>query len=242
MHQTISKMKEIRLHQMANIHHQRVNDNLHTEYTVDEYVSLLVDHEWEESQTRKIERLVKLAGFKVKATVSQIDFVAQRGLDHDLVTRLSLLTFLKNKQNVIFTGPSGVGKSFLAQMLGYQACTQGHKVLYRNTSRFLAMLKLSKLDGSYLKYLAKLAKTHLLILDDFGLQKLDNQQREILMDIVEDRHDVRSTIIASQIPLSKWYDVIGEGTIADAILDRIINTAQTINLQGDSLRKNKTPT
>lgn len=237
MHQTISRMKELRLYQMANIHHQRVSENIHGEYSLDEYVSLIVDQEWEESQSRKIQRLVKLANFKVQATVGQIDFKAKRGLDQDLITRLSLLNFIKQKQNVIFTGPSGVGKSFLAQMLGYQACTEGYKVIYRNTSRFLAMLKLSKLDGTYMKHITKLSKINLLILDDFGLQNLDNQQREILMDIVEDRHDLHSTIIASQIPLSKWYDVIGEGTIADAILDRIIHTAQTINLQGDSLRK-----
>ncbi len=241
MHQTINKMKELRLHQMATVHHQRLTDNLHQGYSVDEYTALLIEQEWEESLNRKLNRLLQAAKFKATATVSQIDFKTNRNLDRDMINKLVLLSFIKHRQNVILTGPAGVGKSYLAQAIGHQACLQGVKTLYQNTARFLAVLKYAKMDGSYLKHLTKLNKISLLILDDFGLQKLDNQEREILMDLIEDRHDRQSTMIASQIPISKWYDVIGEGTIADAILDRIVHSAHKIVLNGESLRKRNKP-
>ena len=241
MHQTIDKMKQLRLHQMAAIHHQRITKNLHQYYSIDEYTALLIDQEWEESLNRKMNRLLQAAKFKVAATVSQIDYKTNRNLNRDMVNKLALLSFIKHKQNVLFTGPAGVGKSYLAQAIGYQACLQGIKTMYQNTARFLSVLKYAKRDGSYLKHLARLNKVSLLILDDFGLQKLDNQEREILMDLIEDRHDRSSTMIASQIPISKWYDVIGEGTIADAILDRIVHSAHKINLSGESLRKRNKP-
>ena len=241
MHQTIDKMKQLRLHQMANIHHQRITGDLHQDYSVDEYTNLLIDQEWEDRQNRKMERLIQSAKFKVSASISQIDYKANRGLDRDVVNKLALLGFIKHKQNVILTGPAGVGKSFIAQALGYQACIQGLKTRYQNTARFLAILKFAKIDGTYLKHLARLNKINLLILDDFGLQQLDNVEREVLMDLIEDRHDRSSTMIASQIPISKWYDVIGEGTIADAILDRIVHSAHRICLKGESLRKKNKP-
>ena len=140
-------------------------------------------------------------------------------------------------ENIIITGPSGVGKSYMAQALGYQACFMIRKALYANTARLFTKIKLAKLDGTYLKELKKLANTGLLILDDFGLQKLDQVSKEILMDIVDDRYSSQSTIICSQIPVSAWYDLIGEGTIADAILDRIVHNAHRLDLKGESMRK-----
>lgn len=241
MHQTIEKMNQLRLHQMAHIHHQRITENIHSDYSVDEYTALLVDQEWEERQSRKMNRLIQSAKFKVHATMSDIDYKANRGLDRDMISRLALLSFIKQRQNMILTGPAGVGKSYLAQAFGHHACLNQFRTLYQITSRFLAMLKFAKMDGTYLKHLTKLAKINLLILDDFGLQNLDNVEREILMDIIEDRHDQTSTIIASQIPISKWYEIIGEGTIADAILDRIVHSAHRINLSGESLRKKNKP-
>jgi DNA replication protein DnaC len=241
MHQTIEKMNQLRLHQMALIHHQRITENIHSDYSVDEYTALLVDQEWEERQSRKMNRLIQSARFKVHATMSDIDYKANRSLDRDMVSKLALLSFIKHRQNVILTGPAGVGKSYLAQALGHHACITQFSTLYQITSRFLAMLKFAKMDGTYLKHLTKLSKINLLILDDFGLQNLDIVEREILMDIVEDRHDQASTILASQIPISKWYEIIGEGTIADAILDRIVHSAHRINLTGESLRKKNKP-
>jgi DNA replication protein DnaC len=241
MHQTIEKMNQLRLHQMAVIHHQRITENIHSDYSVDEYTTLLVDQEWEERQSKKMNRLIQAAKFKVNATMSEIDYQANRGLDRDMISRLALLSFVKQRQNVILSGPAGVGKSYLAQALGHHACLNQCSTLYQITSRFLATLKFGKMDGTYLKHLTKLSKIKLLILDDFGLQKLDHVEREILMDIIEDRHDQASTILASQIPISKWYEIIGEGTIADAILDRIVHSAHRITLTGESLRKKNKP-
>ena len=227
----------MRLTQMAQIHHQRLADNSYNEYSLDEYVDLLIQQEWEDRQNRKIKRLITNAKFKVSATISDIDFETKRGLNRDVINKLALLNFIKKKENIILTGPAGIGKSYIAQALGHHACLEGYRTMYQNTSRFMAVLKFTKMDGTYLKQLNKLNKINLLILDDFGLSKFDNQEREILMDLIEERHQNDSIIIASQIPMSKWYDIIGEGTIADAILDRIINSAHRIELKGKSLRK-----
>ena len=239
--QTIEKMRQMRLYQMASIHHQRKSENLHQDYSVDEYTSLLVDQEWEERQNRKIDRLVKNAKFKIFANFSDIDFSTKRNLDKDKMNRILSLEFLKKKLNIIFSGPSGVGKSYLAQAIGHQACNHGFKTFYYQSARLLAILKFAKLDGTYLKHLARLSKMALLILDDFGLHNLDNTEREILMDLIEDRHELASTIIATQIPVSKWYEVIGESTIADAIMDRLVHSAYILDLQGESKRKEKKP-
>ncbi|WP_218916652.1 ATP-binding protein [Alkaliflexus imshenetskii] len=150
--------------------------------------------------------------------------------------RLASLDFIKRNENVIITGLTGVGKSFLAQALGHQACMMEYKVVYAITSRLFKRLKISRMDGTYMNDINKLAKTDVLILDDFGLQAFDKQDRESLMDIIEDRHGKKTTIVASQIPVSVWYDIIGEGTIADAILDRLVNSSHRIDLNGPSLR------
>ncbi len=238
MNQTINKMNNMRLNSMAQIHHQRLVENLHQEYSVDEYTSMLIEQEWEQRQNNKIKRLIASARFKTHASIADIDFKATRALDKDLINKLSLLNFVKKKQNIILTGPTGIGKSYLAQAIGNQACMQGYKTFYQNASRFISILKYAKIEGSYLQQLKKMNKIQVLILDDFGLTKMDVKEREILMDIVEQRHEVCSTIIASQIPISKWFDIIGEGTIADAILDRIINSAYRLELKGKSLRRN----
>jgi len=238
MNQTINKMSNMRLNSMAQIHHQRLVENLHQEYTVDEYTSMLVEQEWEQRQNNKIKRLISSARFKTHARITDIDFKTSRALDKDLINKLTLLNFVKKKHNIILTGPTGIGKSYLAQAIGNQACMQGYKTYYQNTARFISVLKFAKIEGSYLQQLKKMNKIQVLILDDFGLSKMDVKEREILMDIVEQRHETSSTIIASQIPISKWYDIIGEGTIADAILDRIINSAYRLELKGKSLRRN----
>jgi len=177
------------------------------------------------------------ASFRQKATIADVSYSENRNLDKNMFTRLSTLDFMKKNENIIITGASGVGKSYLAQALGNQACMMGYKTSYYNTARLLARLKLSKVDGTYIKELTKLAKADLLIIDDFGLQAFDNHAREALMDIIDDRFNKTSTIVSSQIPVSVWYDIIGEGTIADAILDRLVNSSHRIDLKGESLRK-----
>ena len=235
--QTVEKLKSMRLSAMAEMHLQHVKNNQFNQVTPDEYLALLADYEWEDRQNRKIERLIKAAGFRQKASVADINYQPNRNLDKNMFNRLGTLEFIKKNENVIITGASGVGKSYLAQALGNQACLMGLKVLYVNTSRLFSKLKLSKVDGTYLKELKKLMKTDLLILDDFGLQAFDTHAREALMDIIDDRFNQSSTIVSSQIPVSVWYDIIGEGTIADAILDRLVNSSHRIDLKGESLRK-----
>jgi DNA replication protein DnaC len=234
---TVEKLRQMRLSAMAELHYQNVKDNRFTGFTADEYITLLADHEWEDRQGKKMARLIKTASFKQKASIADIDYSHPRNLDRNMFGRISTLSFLKKRENIILTGPSGVGKSYLAQALGNQACLMGYKTLYSSTARLLSKLKLSKVDGTYLKELRKLQNTDLLLLDDFGLQAFDVSAREIMMDIIDDRFNETSTIVSSQIPVSAWYEIIGEGTIADAILDRLVNSSHRIDLKGESLRK-----
>lgn len=235
--QTIEKLKQMRLNAMATLHLQHIKDNRTMDITADEYLALLTDHQWEDHKNRKIQRLLKQAVFRDQASLAEMDYSQQRNLDKNMFIRLGCLDFIQRKENVIITGASGVGKSFLVQALGHQACMMEYRTIYASTARLLKRLKLSKVDGTYLKELGKLLKADLLILDDFGLQAFDNHARETLMDIIDDRYNKSSTIISSQIPVSAWYDIIGEGTIADALLDRIVNSSHRIDLKGESLRK-----
>jgi DNA replication protein DnaC len=235
--QTVEKLKQMRLFAMADLHLQNIKNNRLSDLTSDEYLSMLTDHEWEDRQQKKISRLMSQAGFKQKASINEISFSQPRNLDKNMFNRLATMDFMHKSENIIITGPSGVGKSYLAQALGNQACLQGYKSMYTNTSRYFTKLKLAKVDGTYLKELKNLQKTDLLILDDFGLQAFDNYAREALMDIIDERYNHKSTIVSSQIPVSAWYDIIGEGTIADAILDRLVNSSHRIDLKGESLRK-----
>ena len=235
--QTIEKLKEMRLSAMAELHKRYVADNKVIESTADEYLALLTEHEWEDRFNKKVQRLLKSASLKQKATLAEVSYTGNRNLDKNAFERLATLDFMNKAENIIITGASGVGKSYLGQALGHQGCMLGQKVLYSNTSRLFTRLKLAKVDGTYLKELKKLSKVKLLILDDFGLQAFDNHTREALMDIIDERHEQLSTIVCSQLPVSTWYDIIGESTIADAILDRLVNSSHRIDLKGESLRK-----
>jgi len=236
---TLEKLKQLRLNAMAELHLQNIQNNQSEKFTTDEYLALLVEHEWEHRHHQKVQRLLKQSAFKQEATIENIDYATQRNLDKNMFQRLTSLDFLKRNENIIITGASGLGKSYLAQAIGHQVCINTQKSTYEITSRLFNRFKLAKADGTYIRELKKLQRVDLLILDDFGLQSFDNQARETLMDIIEDRHEKASTIIASQLPVSVWYDIIGEGTIADAILDRVVNSSHRIDLKGESLRKRK---
>ena len=200
---------------------------------------MLIQAEWEDREARKIRRHLKAARFRYHAAVEEITYQPDRNLDKTLMTRLTDCSFIKRHENILITGSTGVGKSFISSALGNQACHKGFRVCYFNTQKLFTKLKMSKADGSYMREINRIEKQDLLILDDFGLQEMDTQKRMAFLEIIEDRFDIKSTIISSQLPVNKWYDVIGEGTIADAILDRLVNGAHRIDLQGESLRKKK---
>lgn len=235
--QTIEKLRKMRISAMADLHEQHVKSTRHTDLTSDEYLALLTEHEWEDRQNRKTHRLLKRACLRQRATLSEVSYAEMRNLDKNMFERIATLDFIQKKENIIITGPSGVGKSYLSQALAHQACIMGIKTYYAVSSRLFMRLKLAKVDGTYLKELSKINTMELLILDDFGLQAFDNHSRDAMLDMIDERFSCRSTIVCSQIPVSAWYDIIGEGTIADAILDRLVNSSHRIDLKGESLRK-----
>jgi len=233
---TLDKMRRMRLLGMHRAFKTSLEQQEHS-YTADEMVALLIDSEWDDRYNRSIERSMRNARFRYKATIEQLDYSTERGIDKNLVHRLADGEFIGRNENVLITGSTGTGKSFLASAIGHQACQLGYKVLYANATRLFAQLKMAKADGSSIKELMKIERQDLLILDDFGIQPLDQQARSSLLDIIEDRHGKRSTIITAQLPVKQWYDVIGEKTVADAILDRLVHNAQRVELKGESLRR-----
>jgi len=193
--QTVEKLQQMRIYAMAEMYQHHLKNNLYNDSTPDEYIALLTDHEWEQRQNKRIDRLIKQAHFRQNASIADVDLTTARNLEKNMFNRLSSLDFVSKKENLIITGASGVGKSYLTQAIGHQACLMGLKVQYHITARLFNRLKLSKLDGTYSKELKKLTKIDVLILDDFGLQALDNHAREALMDLIEDRYNRSSTFI-----------------------------------------------
>lgn len=237
--QTIERMRTMKLHGMVRAFRTSLESGNAEACTADGLLSMLIDSEWDERYNRKLNRNVKNARFRYKAAVEQIDFDALRELNKNQVLRLADCAFIDKKENVLITGSTGVGKSYIASAIGHQACSLGYKVLYEHTSKLFARLKSGKADGTYLKEITKIEKQDLLIIDDFGIQPLDQQSRTILMEIIEDRHGKKSTLLTSQIPINQWHEVIGEQTIADAILDRIVHDAQRLEIKGGSMRKKR---
>ena len=233
-----NQFKQLRLQGMYITWKALMETRQHHELSFAEGLEVLLQAEAQDRTNRRFERLTKTARFRYQATIEELNFNTSRGINTSQITELATGGYLAKGESVLITGSTGCGKSFLASALGHQACSQGSKVLYFNTQKLLMQTKMSRLDGSFLKFFEKLAKANLLILDDFGLSHLDKQQQMDLMEIIEDRHGQSSTIIASQLPVGSWYEIIGEATIADAILDRLVHTSHRIELKGESLRKN----
>ncbi len=236
---TFEKMQLMKLTGMLHAFRQTMEPTFTKNFSADELIAHLIDAEWEERYNRKLARLLKAANFRYKASLEQIDFSQPRKLDKNLMLRLSRCQWLNKAENVLITGATGVGKSFIASAVGHQACLEGYRVLYFNSLKLFSKLKFAKADGSYDKELNKIKKQNLLILDDFGLHPIDEQSKLILLELLEDRYGQSSTLIASQFPVESWYDVIANPTIADAILDRLVHNAHQIQLKGDSMRKIK---
>lgn len=239
MKQIESQLSHLRLSGMNRSWQALVETKRVHELSLPEGLEILLQAEKEERDIKRFERLKNKAKFRYQASIEEVSFDATRGLNKGLITELATCNYLEKGESVLITGATGCGKSFIASALGHHACVHGKTVGYFNTQKLLMQAKMTRMDGSNLKFFDKIAKMSLLILDDFGLTNLEKQQQFDLMEIIEDRHSKASTIIASQLPVGSWFDVIGEATIADAIIDRLVHTSHRIELKGDSLRKKK---
>ena len=239
MMQIESQLNRLRLHGMRRTWQALLETRRQHELSLSEGLELLLQAEEQERTNSRFERLRKNARFRYQASVEELTMDASRGMDKSLISALATGEYLSKGESVLITGATGCGKSFLVSALGHQACAQGYKVAYYNMQKLLLKTKISRIEGTIVKFFENLAKADLLILDDFGLTHLEQQQQLDLMEMIEDRHGKSSTMIASQLPVVSWYDIIGEETIADAILDRLVHTSYRIEFKGESLRKKR---
>jgi len=236
---TLEKMRKMKFYGMARAFKMSLEAGKSEEFTADQMVSLLVESEWDDRHNRSIGRHINNARFRYKAAIEQIIYEGERSIDQNQIMRLAECEFINRKENILITGSTGIGKSFIASAIGHQACLLGYKTMYFNASKLFSQLKMAKGDGTYAKEISRIEKQHLIIIDDFGIQPLDGHNRSALMEIIEDRHAKASLIITAQVPVNMWHEVIGETTIADAILDRIVHGSHRIELFGESMRKKK---
>lgn len=237
MTQIESQFTELRLSGMSHGWKTLTETRQHLDLSLSEGLEILLQAEKLDREQRRFDRLRKNAKFRYQASIQELKRDSSRGIDQTLLNALITGSYLQNGESIIITGATGCGKSFIASALGHQACAQGFSTAYFNMQKLTKQLKIARLEGSIVSFFMKLAKTQLLILDDFGLTHLEQQQQLDLMEIMEDRHTKHATIIASQLPVASWFEIIGEATIADAILDRLVHTSHRIELKGESLRR-----
>ncbi|MCP5188089.1 MAG: ATP-binding protein [Pseudomonadales bacterium] len=239
MQQTREHLHTLRLTGMLQAVEEQLEQPAVAELSFEERLAMLVDREILYRENRRLDRLLRAAKLRVGACVEDIDYRHPRGLEKPRMASLVTLDWVRQSLNLCLTGPTGCGKTWLACAFGNEACRRGFSVRYLRLPRLFEMLRIAHGDGSYSKLMNQLLKTDLLILDDWGIQKVSAAQRNDLMEVIEDRHGRRSTLIASQLPIEHWHDYIGEATIADAVLDRLLHGAHRLNLSGDSMRKTK---
>ena len=238
-HPIMEKLQSMKFYGMGKAFAEQLEMADIDKLSFEERFGLIVDREQTERDDRRLKTRLRKAKLRLSASIEDIDFNHPRGLDKQLILSLASCQWLKGHHNVFITGPTGVGKSYLACALAQKACRQGYNALYLRLPKLFTDLSLAKGDGRYGKLLAGFAKTHLLVLDDWGLSKLTREQQSDFLEIIEDRDQVHSTIITSQLPVSHWHEIMDNPTLADAILDRLVHNAYQINLKGDSMRKKK---
>lgn len=237
LQQTLEKMSAMHLSGMVKALREQMLQADVTSLSFEERLGLLIDYEWSYREERKLQRRLKAAKLKQIACVENIDYLTHRGLDREMMRELVSCRWVKAGRNVILTGPTGIGKSWIACALGEKACREGFTVHYARISRLVQELSLTRADGSFLKTLERIAKIDVLILDDWALAPLEGQAQQDILEVIDDRVGKRSIIITSQLPIEKWHDMIGDPSTADALLDRLISKAVNINLKGGSLRR-----
>jgi DNA replication protein DnaC len=235
--QTLTRLRALKLFGLAEAFAQQLEQPPTQALAFEERLALLVEREVSYRDNRRLQRLLRAAKLRQQACVEDVDYRHQRGLDRTLVATLTNCDWIRAQHNLHITGPTGTGKSWLACAFGNQACRQGLSVRYERTSRLLDQLRVARGDGSYPKLLRQLARVELLILDDFGLKPLTQTERHDLLEVIEDRHGVHSTLLTSQLPVRAWHEYLNEPTVADALLDRLLNGAHRLELTGDSMRK-----
>jgi DNA replication protein DnaC len=240
---TMDKLRALRLDTFATAWGEQQKSSEMAKLSFDERLGLLVDAEWLARENKRLARLLKEAKLRLgQACVEEIDYPARRELDKAVVRQLATCRWVQEHQNVTITGATGTGKTFIACALAQQACRKGYAALYRRASRLFDELALARADGSYVRLLAKLARVDVLVIDDWGLAPPRDQERRDLLEILEDRYGQRSTIMTSQLPTKAWHEHLADQTLADAILDRLLNNAHKIVLKGPSRRKEKEET
>ena len=238
--QSFEKLYAMKLNGMAEAFQEQLQQPpTMDELPFEERFGMLVDRQWSWKEDRRMKGLLKNARLKINACVEDIDYRSPRGIDKSVMLRLATCDWIKGAQNIIITGPTGVGKTYLACALANRACRSGYSSFYTRAPRLFHDLAIAKADGSYAKLMNKLAKSKVLLIDDLGLAPMTEPERRDLLEVIEDRHGLSSTIVASQLPIESWHDIVGDPTIADAILDRLVHNAHKINLKGESMRKKR---
>lgn len=239
LQQTHEKMQTLRLNGMLKALQEQQNTQEIESLSFEERLGLLLDREMTERQSRRLQTRLRKAKLRYQAAVEDIDYKHPRGLHRAQIQQLISCNWIKEHQNVIITGPTGVGKTWLSCAFAHKACREGYNTLYTRLPRLLQDIGISRGDGRYPKLMKDLAKTDLLVLDDWGLNPLKGEQLRDLLEVLEDRHGLRATLVTSQLPVEGWHDYLGDPTLADAILDRLIHNAHRIPLEGESMRKQK---